>query len=221
MFKNQEKGGKNRWVIDGARNRCCSPSDIHTQSFLFLFFSFFLQFNFGKKRAALLRVSRRCQAVGGEIRFSVLNMLMCVCAWMYGIYNSVGAAWLQGRRYLQPFWKETTKKGKKVLGWKETKRRRRRRKSNKEKRLTRNSCWSSRPNVRPIWSTPNGSLSFSLTCTLLLLLLYFGRPERQQIRQGSSNGCRSEGMDGGWKKEEQSLKKKEKEVVNLVTTGIS
>ena len=64
------------------------------------------------------------------------------------------------------------------------------------------------------------SLSFSLTCTLLLLL-YFGRPERQQIRQGSSNGCRSEGMDGGWKKEEQSLKKKEKEVVNLVTTGIS
>ena len=39
-------------------------------------------------------------------------------------------------------------------------------------------------------------LSFSLTCTLLLLL-YFGRPERQQIRQGSSNGCRSEGMDGG------------------------
>ena len=38
------------------------------------------------------------------------------------------------------------------------------------------------------------SLSFSLTCTLLL---YFGRPERQQIRQGSSNGCRSEGMDGG------------------------
>ena len=216
MFKNQEKGGKNRWVIDGARNRCCSPSDIHTQSFLFLFFSFFLQFNFGKKRAALLRVSRRCQAVGGEIRFSVLNMLMCVCAWMYGIYNSVGAAWLQGRRYLQPFWKETTKKGKKVLGWKETKRRRRRRrrrKSNKEKRLTRNSCWSSRPNVRPIWSTPNGSLSLSLSLSLALFFFFFtlaGQKDNKFDKDRRTDVDRKGWTAGERKKSKVSKRKKKR-----------